>query len=1096
MPVCLSKKPFVPVQRKLSLLLPLLLLILFALQTRTVFADDPQTCGSSVDDCTWTFDASTGVLTISGSGQMTNYGNGNQPWYRLKDSITTVKIDGVKNIGSHAFFNFPLLGSVTIGPSVTEIGMHAISKCSGLSIVKFEGSSSLDTIGDLAFNECTALTEIGLPKSLRTIEGSAFLNCSSLRSVTIPDGTVTIGVGAFNGCRSLTTFSIPASVTSIGRNPFLDCSALGSITVDPGNPAYKSVDGALFSHDGDALNTLISFPMGKGGSYSIPAGVKTIGASAFSGCSGLTSLIIPESVTEIGDNAFSNCSGLTSLIIPESVTEIGEFAFSGCSNLTSLTIPDSVTNIGIYFVTECSRLKSLTFLRENPPALSVFSFDEFPSGCKIFIRNRSYLYQWPGILNNNNSTVISRITTDLGITFSSEPAKHTYDGVDYYEAGSTITLNVPAGYAAEAEWYDGESWHAVSPDSSGVSSFTMPDEDMKLTGSVNIITYTLAYKLNGGALPQGLSNPASYTVERETIILNDPVQEGHLFGGWYETPEFTGSPVTEIPHGSTGNMTLHARWLLPVTLTAESRAVTYDTSEHVVTGFSSSVPGLTFPGVHAEGRGTDVGSYAVTFPGVTLGKTEDSTGKYVVTETVEGILTVEKAENPAIIEAEDYLSKGGHTLDLKDLVRNAAGDVSFTLTEANGCTLSGTVLTSGDLTGDCIVEVSIAGDKNHKPASGTLTVKVIDKATGTLTVTQQGTTYGTPLPDPVWQDQTETLSERVSYSGHLHDGSAYGPSAEKPTQAGQYTVEVVVETRSVIYFGSSEVFTIERKAVTVHAENKGKKQGEADPELTASVRGLLNGDSVRYELSRDAGEEPGRYVIHVSGETLQGNYQLTFTPGTLTISESGEPDPEDPEEETTDLPVRFYHVDQSGNPGVPKDVKEQKWHLRFVLRRGDEVWQSVKADPLVLTPGQDKQMITVSFSGKLDPAELSHDYDVKVSGYPAEAEADIYMTGGQLLKSYRITVGDRSFIHAPDLILTLWVRWDDGTGWVYEEPEVHALPEDEIGAYKLNKDGTKEYLLFHTYDICMAWLGDDNLCRGYDRCFHKESPYVNPFVKP
>ena len=1075
MPVCLCKKPFVPVQRKLSLLLPLLLLILFALQPRTVFADDPQTCGSG---CTWTFDASTGTLTISGSGQMANFSARNQPWNGDKASITTVKVDGVKNIGNLAFYNFPLLGSVTIGPSVTAIGMYAFSGCRSLSIVKFEGSSSLETIGDVAFNECTALQKIDLPGSLRTIEGNAFINCSSLRSVTIPYGTETIEDKAFYGCSALTSVSIPASVTSVGVNPFLDCSALGSITVAEENTAYKSVDGVLFRRDGEALKDLISFPMGKGGSsYNIPAGVKAIGEYAFSGCSGLTSLIIPESVTEIGDMAFSGCSGLTSLTIPDGVTTIGISSFSGCSGL-----------------------KSLTVLPEDPPALAEFAFDGFPSGCNFFIRHIKYwswTSDWFDILVNdypvnNNSTVISTITADPGITFSSEPAKRTYDGVDYYEENSTITLNVPAGYAAEAY----RNGTPIKPDSSGLYSFTMSAEDVDLTGSVNIITYTLAYELNGGALPQGLSNPETYTVEIDTIILNDPVQEGRLFGGWYKTPDFTGSPVTEIPHGSTGNMTLYARWLQPVTLTAESRTVTYDTSEHVVTGFSASVPGLTFPGVHAEGRGTDVGSYAVTFPGVTLGKTEDSTGKYVVTETVEGILTVEKAENPAIIEAEDYLSKGGHTLDLKDLVRNAAGDVSFTLTEANGCILSGTVLTSGDLTGDCIVEVSIAGDKNHKPASGTLKVKVIDKATGTLTVTQQGTTYGTPLPDPVWQDQPETLSERVSYSGHLHDGSTYGPSAEKPTQAGQYTVEVVVETRSVIFFGSSEVFTIERKAVTVHAENKGKKQGEADPELTASVRGLLDGDSVRYELSRDAGEEPGRYVIHVIGETLQGSYQLTFTPGTLTIRESGEPDPEDPEEETTDLPVRFYHVDRSGNPGVPKDVKEQKWHLRFVLRRGDEVWQSVKADPLVLTPGQDKQMITVSFSGKLDPAELSHDYDVKVSGYPAEAEADICMPDGQPLKSYRITVGDRSFIHAPDLILTLWVRWDDGTGWVYGEPEVHALPEDEIGAYKLNKDGTREYLLFHTYDICMAWLGDDALCSGYDRCFHKENPYVNPFVKP
>ena len=51
---------------------------------------------------------------------------------------------------------------------------------------------------------------------------------------------------------------------------------------------------------------------------------------------------------------------------------------------------------------------------------------------------------------------------------------------------------------------------------------------------------------------------------------------------------------------------------------------------------------------------------------------------------------------------------------------------------------------------------------------------------------------------------------------------------------------------------------------------------------------------------------------------------------------------------------------------------------------------------------------------------------------------------------------------------------------------VYILPEDEIGAYALRADGTKEYLLFHTYDICMAWLGREDLCEGPERCFHKD----------
>ena len=90
--------------------------------------------------------------------------------------------------------------------------------------------------------------------------------------------------------------------------------------------------------------------------FEIDSGCKYIGASAFSGCSGLTSITIPNSVTSIGDFAFYNCSGLTSVTIPNSVTSIGDGTFYNCSGLTSITIPDSVTSIGKSAFEGCSKL--------------------------------------------------------------------------------------------------------------------------------------------------------------------------------------------------------------------------------------------------------------------------------------------------------------------------------------------------------------------------------------------------------------------------------------------------------------------------------------------------------------------------------------------------------------------------------------------------------------------------------------------------------------------------------------------------------------------------------------------------------------------
>ena len=81
---------------------------------------------------------------------------------------------------------------------------------------------------------------------------------------------------------------------------------------------------------------LIHFPAGKGGHYTIPDGVTSIGDHAFIKCISLTSVTIPDSVTSIGALAFRDCFGLKSVRIPDSITNIKMGAFSSCSNLTSI----------------------------------------------------------------------------------------------------------------------------------------------------------------------------------------------------------------------------------------------------------------------------------------------------------------------------------------------------------------------------------------------------------------------------------------------------------------------------------------------------------------------------------------------------------------------------------------------------------------------------------------------------------------------------------------------------------------------------------------------------------------------------------------
>ncbi len=107
-----------------------------------------------------------------------------------------------------------------------------------------------------------------------------------------------------------------------------------SIEVNSGNKVYDSRNNCNAIIE-TATNTLIVGCM----STIIPNSVTSIGESAFSGCSNLTSIELPNSVTSIGDSAFSGCSGLTSIELPNSLTSIGWSAFSGCSSITSITLP-------------------------------------------------------------------------------------------------------------------------------------------------------------------------------------------------------------------------------------------------------------------------------------------------------------------------------------------------------------------------------------------------------------------------------------------------------------------------------------------------------------------------------------------------------------------------------------------------------------------------------------------------------------------------------------------------------------------------------------------------------------------------------------
>ena len=324
----------------------------------------------------------------------------------------------VTSIGDYAFYGCTSLATIDIPNSVTSIGGSAFSACSGLTSIDIP--SGVTSIGQRAFYGCSSLTSIDIPNSVTTIGNYAFGNCSSLTSIDIGNSVTSIGEGAFRGCSGLTSIDIPDSVTSIGNGAFSGCTGLTSIKVNSANPQYDSRNNcnAIIEKATNALifgckNTII------------PNSVKSIGESAFDGCSSLTSITIPSCVTGIGQRAFYGCSSLTSIDIPNSVTTIGNYAFGNCSSLTSVTINsnaiisktyssslslknifgnqvksyiigDSVTSIGSYAFYNCSSLNSVTI----PSSVTSIGSNAF-SSCTNLQKVLVPINDYAAFCNNN-----------------------------------------------------------------------------------------------------------------------------------------------------------------------------------------------------------------------------------------------------------------------------------------------------------------------------------------------------------------------------------------------------------------------------------------------------------------------------------------------------------------------------------------------------------------------------------------------------------------------------------------------------------------------------------------------------------------------
>ena len=320
--------------------------------------------------------------------------------------------EDIASIGAEAFYESKRLTTVVMPERVTAeeltMGNAAFSQCSALTEIRLPIGTK--TVGTWAFNKCTALTAAYIPEGVETIGDSAFRECSALAVAELPDTVKTVDSSAFLRCAALKSINLK-NVTYIGEWGFDGCSELGPDIVLQGSgvelhgrsftdcPKLENVycpDSAVIvdefgAFSGSGVKLIITADTGaiadsfaEHGRASgikeleICEGVKSVGSKAFK-ISELEKVIFHEDIASIGADAFNESRKLTTVVMPERVTAeeltMGNAAFSQCSALTEIRLPIGTKTVGTWAFNKCTALTA-AYIPEGVETIGDSAFRE------------------------------------------------------------------------------------------------------------------------------------------------------------------------------------------------------------------------------------------------------------------------------------------------------------------------------------------------------------------------------------------------------------------------------------------------------------------------------------------------------------------------------------------------------------------------------------------------------------------------------------------------------------------------------------------------------------------------------------------------
>lgn len=238
----------------------------------------------------------------------------------------------------------------------------------GQGLLYFDGT--ITSIGESAFQDCSTLKTIKLPKKVTSINSLAFCNCSKLEDVNIPENVTLIDSSAFKDCSNLTYIIIPNLVETLGFNVFANtglytCTIPDSVTLC-GQACFTSCQNLRHLEIGNGI-THIPYKFCYGctslQSVSFGANIDTIRNDAFQACDNLKHLIFNCTTVKswFTESYLLDLKNQITQITLKDASDIEAYTFMGCSKLEILNIGEGLKTINDCVFQECAKLNTINF---------------------------------------------------------------------------------------------------------------------------------------------------------------------------------------------------------------------------------------------------------------------------------------------------------------------------------------------------------------------------------------------------------------------------------------------------------------------------------------------------------------------------------------------------------------------------------------------------------------------------------------------------------------------------------------------------------------------------------------------------------------